>query len=163
MFVYYIEIKMAAKDFIINSELEKEIVENAMPTANNSLSSIRNNRTISFEKRINDYTLLVKLTSRDKVNATRSLSSLSNALLNGKMGEFISQNAVYNGCVINAKIVNEDISTISNVSDIQILNEVATILFAKNEMKPKAKELARVYEAKIQSLIVDYLNQKDSL
>lgn len=163
MFEYYIEMKMAAKNFIIDSTLEKEIIETAMPNANSSLSSIRNNRVISFEKRLDDYTLLIKLSSKDKVNPTRSLSSLSNALLNGKMGDYISKNAVYNGCVINAKVINEDFSTVTNVSDICILNEVATILFAKSEMRPKEKELSRKYETKLRSLIVEYINQKKEL
>lgn len=163
MYEYYIEMKMAMKNFRINSDLEKEIVDYAMPSANSSLSSIRNNRTISFVKRIDEYTLLIKLTSKDKVNATRSLSSLSYALLNGKMSDYVSQNAVYNGCVINSKVVKEEISTITNVSDINILNEVATILFAKTDMKPKEKELAREYEEKLRYLIVEYLNQKNEL
>lgn len=163
MYEYYIEMKMAMKNFPINSHLEKEIVDYAMPSANSSLSSIRNNRTISFVKRIDEYTLLIKLTSKDKVNATRSLSSLSYALLNGKMSDYVSQNAVYNGCVINSKVVKEEISTITNVSDINILNEVATILFAKTDMKPKEKELAREYEEKLRYLIVEYLNQKNEL
>ena len=163
MFNYYIEMKMAAKNFVINSELEKEIINFAIPSANSSLSSIRNNRVISFEKRLDDYSLLIKLSSKDKVNPTRSLSSLSNALLNGKMGEYISKNAIYNGCVINAKLVKEDSSTISNVSDITILNEVATILFGKSEMRIKEKELAKKTEEQLRLLIVEYVNQKKEL
>lgn len=163
MFEYYIEMKMAAKNLPIDPALAKEIIESAIPAANASLSSIRNHRVISFEKRLDDYTFLLKLTSKEKVNATRSLSSLSNALLNGKMGEYIAENAVYNGCVLSAKVIKEDFSTVTNIPDIRILNEVAAILFAKTEMKPKEKELARRYEEKLRSLVVEYINQKNEL
>lgn len=163
MFEYLIEMKMAAKNIVITPELENEIANSAIPRANSSAASIRNNRTISFEKRVDDYTLLIKLTSKDKINATRSLSSLSTALLNGKMNQYISEKATYNGCVINAKVVDENFSTISNVTDIELLSTVASLLFAQTEMRQKEKELARTYEQKLRALIVEFLNQKNEL
>ena len=83
MIDYLIELKMADKNFPISKEME-ELISKCAQEASLTTVSRKNKRTFSVERRIDEYTILIKLQSRNEINPTRTMSTLTRAVVRNK-------------------------------------------------------------------------------
>jgi hypothetical protein len=161
MIEYLLKVKMADTTLPISEEMEKLIID-CTNIANSTTVSLRNKRTFTVEKRMDEFTLIIKLTSRDSINATRSLSTLSRAVSNNERMREILNGHIINGCVFNAKLLEEQNAQIKYASDPDIASEIISIFF-DNTLLPKEKELARFTATEIRDIIIKYKNNKANL
>lgn len=80
MYIYDLDVSMSDKELVFDKKL-MEAIKQAINIANSSFSAIRYNRKIELVETINNTNIHLRMTSRDPINATRSLSSLSLAHL----------------------------------------------------------------------------------
>lgn len=80
MYIYDLDVSMSDKELIFDKNL-MEAIKQAINIANSSFSAIIYNRKIELVETINNTNIHLRMTSRNPINATRSLSSLSRALV----------------------------------------------------------------------------------
>ena len=158
MVEYLVELKMADKNLAISDEMEK-IISQCTKEANETTVSIRNKRFFSLEKRIDEYTLVVKIQSKTAINPTRTLSTLTRAVSrNPRMAEILNNgNHIINGCIFNSRLISEEGTQILHLSDPAIVSEIINIFFG-NEFTPKEKKIVENTAAEIRELILSYKN-----
>ena len=132
MINYIIELKMADKSLKITDEM-KELISQCALEASATTVSRKNKRTFSVEKRIDEYTIIIKLQSRDAINPTRTMSTLTRAVVHDEQ--------------------------IIHIPDTQIVSEIISIFFSTDYMPKKEKELTEETASKIRKLIIDYKNK----
>lgn len=161
MYVYDLEISMSKKNIPITAELVDAIKE-AINLSNKSFSATRYGRSIQYIDQIDDYRIHLQMQSKDPLNATRSLSSLSRALVKNEneKNSHILDKYVYNGSVFISKNlgVNEESSTY--ISDTEMVQEIISMVFNQGSMNNRDKQLSRDYTEKLRNLILDYQNNK---
>lgn len=159
MVEYLIELKMADKTLPISIEMEK-IIDECTQEANETTVSLRNKRIFSLEKRIDDYTLMVKIQSKNTINPTRTLSTLTRAVSrNERMAEILNEgNHIINGCIFNSCLLSEEGSQILHLSDPDIVSEIISIFFG-NEYTPKEKVIVDETASKIREIIISHKNK----
>ncbi len=159
MVEYLIAIKMADKTLSISTEMEK-IIDDCTQEANETTVSIRNKRIFSLEKRIDDYTLIIKIQSKTAINPTRTLSTLTRAVSrNKRMSEILNEgNHIINGCIFHSRLLNEEGSQILHLSDPAIVSEIISIFFG-NEYTPKEKVIVEETAAEIRKTILSFKNK----
>lgn len=133
MYTYNLSVAMSDKNFSFTEYPEMiQAIKDAIEISNSSFSATRYKRTIEYIDLIDEKHIFLKMHSRDAINPTRSLSSLSRALVNNermKQSDLL-EGRLINGCVFNAQVINSHTPTIINdLSDsevIQVLVEMAT-------------------------------------
>lgn len=161
MVEYLIELKMADRTLAITDEMERMIKECAIE-ANNTTVSIRNNRVFSVEKRMDAYTLVVKIQSKTSLNPTRTLSTLTRAVSkNRRMNELLTGHIV-NGCIFHAKLLSEIGTNIIHLSDTEVVSEIISVFF-QQDLSPKEKSLALETAETIRKTMIGYINKKNNL
>ena len=139
MYIYDLEISMSKKNVPIKPELIDAIKE-AIELSNNSFSATRYGRSIQFIKQIDESRIHLQMQSKEPINATRSLSSLSRALVKNEneKGSHILEEYVYNGSVFISKNlgVKEEASTEATTEAPKATDSTEP----KEEEKPEVKE-----------------------
>lgn len=134
MFTYDLSVAMSDKSFSFTNNQEMiQAIKEAIDISNLSFSARRYKRSITFIDFIDDKHILLRMQSRDRINPTRSLSSLSRALVQNERDKNsgLLEGHLVNGCVFNAIVIEEppSVPAIEDLSDsevIQILVEMAT-------------------------------------
>lgn len=134
MYVYDLSVAMSDRDIVLqnNEELISAIKE-AIDISNHSFSATRYKRTLEFIDFWDEKHMHLRMKSRDEINPTRSLSSLSRALVQNEKskGSNLLEGHLVNGCVFNATVIpkqNNAINSADELSDsdaIQILVKMA--------------------------------------
>jgi len=108
MFTYHLSVAMSDNTLTFDDTLLQAIKE-AITISNNSFSAIRYKRSIEYIKLLDPNHILLRMHSRDKIQPTRSLSSLSRALVQNERdkGSGLLEGHLINGCVFNAKVVTD--------------------------------------------------------
>lgn len=161
MIDYLIELKMADKNFPITEEMEA-LISKCAQEASLTMVSRKKKRTFSVERRIDEYTLMIKLQSRDALKPTRTMSTLTRAVVHNERLSALVEGHVVNGMIFNTSVISEQDAQILYISDTEIVSEIVSIFF-KNDFMPKEKELADTTAAKIRALILEYKNEQSAL
>ena len=161
MIEYLIEVKMADKTFPITNEM-KELISLCAQEASLTTVSRKNKRTFSVEKRIDEYTILVKLESRDAVNPTRTMSTLTRAVAHNEKLYGLVKDHMVNGLIFHTSLLSKQDAQIIHIPDTEIVSEIISIFF-KNDYMPKEKELAEKTAAQIRTLMLEYKNKQSAL
>lgn len=156
MITYYLDLQMAKKNFEITERMMELIIDCAN-IANSTVVSKRNKRTFSVEKRIDKYTLRIKLESRDSIIPSRTMSTLTRAVTqNTEFYDMVKDN-LYNGLIFSTKLINEENSQILQMDDTDIISEIINIFFKKDYL-PSQKDLVEDTAEKIRNTIIQYKN-----
>lgn len=162
MILYKIELKMADKDMKIDSNLKKIITECAKEASLTTVSK-KYRRSFSVEdSQPDDYTLIVNINSRDAINPTRSMSTITRAMTRNEDYYDIVKDHIVNGLIFQTRLISEENETILNLSDTEIVSEIISIFF-NNDFLPKEKTLASDTAESIRKIVIDYINEKKEL
>lgn len=161
MIVYFIELKMADKAFPITDEM-KELISQCAFEASLTTVSRKNKRTFSVERRIDDYTIIIKLESRDAINPTRTMSTLTRAVVHNEKLYSLVKDHIVNGLIFNTSLLKEESGQIIHIPDTQIVAEIISIFF-KNDYSPREKALAEKTAAEIRKIVIEYKNKQSAL
>lgn len=161
MIEYLIELKMADKNFPITDQMMKLIADCAN-TASLTTVSQKNNRTFSVEKRVDDYTIIVKIISKSTITPTRTMSTLTRAVTHNEELYNIVKNRIINGLIFHTTVLNMHESQIVHIPDTEIISEIVSIFF-KTDYSPKEKILAQETAVKLREIIIEYKNTQLTL
>ena len=162
MIDYIIELKMADKAFPITDEM-KELISQCALDASTTTVSRKNKRTFSVEKRIDEYTIIIKLQSRDAINPTRTMSTLTRAVVRNEKLYSLVKDHIVNGLIFNTSLLSQQDTQIIHIPDTQIVSEIISIFFNTDYMPEKEKELTEETASKIRELIINYKNKLSNL
>ncbi len=164
MISYLLSVKMADQTLEITDKMIEEITK-CTTAANNTVVSKREKRTFKVIGREgNDpYTIQIQIISKNAINATRSLSTLSRKVTENEYLSKILEGHSPNGSVFKATQLDKDENyAITFRTDTDIVSEIISIFFS-TDMLPKEKELASNTAAEIRRITLDYINQKMGL
>lgn len=161
MIQYRLAVKMADTSMKITDKM-MDIISTCTNAANDTIVSKREKRTFEVVGRKDEYTIFVTLTSRDPVIPSRSLSTLTRKVLENHYMSSILVGHTPNGCVFKATIESENQITITNKTDTEIVSEVVSIFFDRS-LSPKAKDLSSDAAEKIREIVIQYLNDKNTI
>lgn len=130
MYEYNLSVAMGIKETIIDERLI-EAIKAAIISSNTSYSAMRLKRNIQYVGQTDAYHFNIRMTSRDSINPTRSLSSLSRALI-----AYVNQNCpglldgkITKDSVFRAAVIEEDNSPASgDISNSDLVKYVVDIL-----------------------------------
>lgn len=159
MYIYDLSVSMSDKkmSFIENKDLLVAIKE-AIDISNNSFSAVRYKRTIEFVELIDDKKMLLRMRSRDETNPTRSLSSLSRALLQNERtkNSNLLDGHLVNGCVFNAKLIDSNKSQkleIEAMADSEVIKMLVEIV-----INPKYESISKDTLDSVKKILFEALN-----
>ncbi len=159
MYTYNLSVAMSDRSFSFyeNEEMIPAIKE-AISISNSSFSATRYKRSIEYVKLIDEKHILLRMHSRDEINPTRSLSSLSRALVQNERTKQsgLLDGRIVNGCVFHASVINSPepttINELSNSEVIQILVEMA--------IGTKYNSIATDTLNSVKQIVIDTLNNR---
>lgn len=161
MVEYYIELRMADKELPITDEVERLITDCAGEASLTTVSK-KNKRTFSVEKRLDDHTLLMKLRSRDSVNPTRTMSTLTRAVTRNEKLWSLVKDHIVNGLIFHMTLLSQRDAKIIHIPDTEIVSEIVSIFFKEN-YAPEEKQLAEKYAEELRKLIISFKNEQMNL
>lgn len=161
MVEYYIELRMADKELPITDEVERLIADCAAEASLTTVSK-KNKRTFSVDRRLDDHTLLMKLRSRNSVNPTRTMSTLTRAVTRNEKLWLLVKDHIVNGLIFNMTLLRQQDSKIIHVPDTDIVSEIVSIFFKEN-YAPEEKQLAEKYAEELRKLIIRFKNDQMNL
>lgn len=156
MITYYLDLQMAKRNFEITDRMMELIIDCAN-VANSTVVSKRNKRTFSVERRIDKFTLRIKLESRDSINPSRTMSTLTRAATQNTEFCAIVKDNLYNGLIFSTKLISEENSQILQMNDTDITSEIINIFFKKDYL-PSQRELVEHTAEQIRNIIIQYKN-----
>lgn len=165
MYIYDLAVSMSDKELIFDQELI-DAIKQAIDIANISFSATRYNRKIEFIKAISTTSIHLQMTSRDPINATRSISSLSRALVQNekKKESGLLEGHIINGCVFNSTLLSQTTSSINDLNPAEIVQEVVSIVLGQKYLRnDKERTLAREASDKIRNIVIEYVNKKNDV
>lgn len=161
MVEYYIELRMADKELPITDEVER-LISNCADEASLTIVSKKNKRTFSVDRRLDDYTLIMKLRSRNSVNPTRTMSTLTRAVTRNEKLWLLVKDHIVNGLIFNMTLLSQQDAKIIHIPDTEIVSEIVSIFF-KESYTPAEKQLAEKYAEELRKLIIRFKNDQINL
>jgi len=165
MFLYNLQVSMSDKKLVFDDTLTSAILE-AIDIANNSFSATRYNRKIEFIKKSDDLSFIeLRMTSNDAINPSRSISSLSRALVkNESLKEsHLLDGHIINSCVFNTKVIDSKNDRIESIDPVTLAQEVTSIVLGQKFLNDKETKLAKEAYHKIEEVVLEYVNKKREL
>ncbi len=153
MYSYNLSVAMANKKFSYYECPEMiGFLKEAIAISNSSFSATRHKRTIEYKNQIDEKHIHLIMKSRDDINPTRSLSSLSRALfrLEKEKGTNLLEACTSNGCLFNAIVIEDPKKPISlselQADDSLLLKSVVDLVYSSDSnIKQKLQELILIY------------------
>lgn len=145
---------------LLDDDLMK-LIEKSCDIANNSPNSIRYGRKFTLESRIDEYTIQLRLQSRNAIIATRTMSSITRALLRIADSDKLAP-LKYNGSILSATIAEEfeeGVNKYNNLDPHEIVQAVVEIFFGQATMGNKDKKSAQEAAEKIKDIVCVYKNE----
>lgn len=155
MYVYYLNLTMADKKIEISNEMYNAI-EDACKEAETTTNSIRHGRKFKCLERINDHSIKLKLESQTEVIPTRSISSITRAILRSE-NSHLFENHLYKGSILNATLDRKEIPSVSTPDDYRIIQEVIQIFFGKKDLDSWQRKVADEARKQIRETVTTYL------
>ena len=155
MYTYNLSVAMANKKFSFEEYPEMiDFIKEAIIISNSSFSATRYKRTIEFQNTIDEKHIHLIMKSRDEINPTRSLSSLSRAMfsLEKDKGISILDSCTANSCLFNAVIIEtpQKPVTLEQLTDSYLLKSIIDVVYSSDE----------IYKQKLKELMISYINEK---
>lgn len=144
--------KAAFDDEIINA------IKAACEEANSSTNSIRYGRTFSFESQIDKYTVQLRLISDTATIATRTISSITRALIRTCPAEKLEP-LKYNGSLLTATVAaeyEEGAEAYANLAPYEVVQAVIEIFFGQASLGNKDKKIAKNAADQIKDIVSSY-------
>ena len=135
-----------------------DAVKRACEEANSSTNSIRYGRTFSFVKQIDDNTIQLRLISKTAIVATRTISSITRALIRIYQEEKLQQ-LKYNGSLLTATVDEENeegAEVYANIDPCEIVQSVVEIFFGQATMGNNDKKAAKKAAEQIKDIVTLY-------
>jgi len=147
MFTYHLSVQFARSISFEDNPEALELIKEAITVSNSSFSANRYKRTIDLDPTLIDPKHLhLIMRSRDEINPTRSLSSLSIAFYNKckESNPSLLEKVSYNGCIFHAKVIQppKNPITLNDLADDALLiKSVVDLIFSnKDDLKQKLRE-----------------------
>ena len=162
MYEYVMNISMANKKLTISDELMNAIIV-ACKDANETSNSKRYGRSFKFIKRLDDFTIQIVLQSEDTpvINASRSVSSITRALLRTYDKKDDLNDAVYCGSILNATIVEEKIppkaDVVTSLQPNEVIEEIFKIFYSQSKMGATQRKKAKLAAKQLEQVVIEYL------
>ena len=161
MVTYYLDLQMAKRNFEITQQMMELIIDCAN-SANTTIVSKRNKRTFSVVKRIDEFTLRIRIESRDSINPSRTMSTLTRAAVQNTEFFSLVKDNMYNGLIFSTKLISKENSHILQMEDTDIVSEIVKIFFNK-KFSPNERTLVESTAEQLRKIILDYQNEKLNL
>ena len=162
MIIYKLELKMADKALRIEDSLKSMIIACAKE-ANSTTVSKKYRRTFTVEKEQPDeYTLIIKIASRESINPTRTMSTITRAVTRNPDYYNLVKDHIVNGLIFNTRLISEENGIIKTMPDTEIVSEILSIFF-KDDMTDREKELASITAEKIRPIVIDFVNKRNNI
>ncbi len=158
MYIYYLNLTMADKKIELSNEMLDAIIH-ACKEAETTINSIRNGRKFEFLKRIDNYTIKLKLESQTEVIPTRSISSITRAILKGEKRNLFDKH-FYKGSILNATLDSQEITSASTPDDYQIIQEIVQLFFGQKDLDNWQRKAANEACKQIRETVTIYLSRK---
>lgn len=162
MYEYVLYISMANKKLTISDELMNAIIT-ACNDANETSNSKRYGRSFKFSRRVDDYNLEIILQSEDSpvINASRSVSSITRALLRTYDKKDELNDVVYCGSILNATVIEEKTppapEVITSLQPNEVVEEVFKIFYSQSKMGAAKRRKAKLAAKQIEDIVIEYL------
>ena len=158
MFEYKLAVSMADSSISINDITIKKLLIEAIQKVNCTRNSRLKGRIFKLTPEpIDDKHVEITLTSNTEVIPTRALSSLARAILEVDTDNTLTS---YRGCIFNSSVITSQENSLSNISDVEMMQELQSMVFGQLNMNNRDKQLSREYTQKIRILVIEYINAK---
>lgn len=158
MFEYKLSVSMADSSISINDITIKKLLIEAIQKVNCTRNSRLKGRIFKLTPEpIDDKHVEITLTSNAEVIPTRALSSLARAILEVDTDNTLTS---YRGCIFNSSVITNQENILSNISDVEMMQELQSMVFGQLNMNNRDKQLSREYTQKIRILVIEYINAK---
>lgn len=154
MYNYLMKVSAAKPKYKIDDALAQKIEECCSEVKTNA-NAIRKGYVFSYEGREDDTTVLIRLTSATSVQATRTISTITRALI-GKVSKKQIADMTYNKNILNAKIVEQSEDSYENLSPTECAQIVIEILFDQANLGNNNKKVAKESAEAIKNICRDY-------
>lgn len=162
MIIYKVELKMADKVLKIDDSLKSMIIACAKEASSTTVSK-KYRRTFTVEKdQPDEYTVIIKIASRESINPTRTMSTITRAVTRNPDYYDLVKDHIVNGLIFNTRLISEENGFIKTMGDTDIVAEILSIFF-KDDMTDSEKELASIAAEKIRPIVIDYVNKRNNL
>ncbi len=165
MYIYVMNVSPANKKANCNDPALIQAIKDACNLANQSTNSQRFQRVFTYIKEVDERTFQVQLQSKTAITPTRTISSISRALMQVcKSNPDLYQPLIYNNSVFSTILVQEtkeSQQTYENYQPHEIVQEVIDIFFGQNEKPNKTKQAAREAAEEIRKIVVQYKMKTD--
>ena len=145
MYIYYLNLTMADKKIELSNEMLDAIIH-ACKEAETTINSIRNGRKL-------------KLESQTEVIPTRSISSITRAILKGEQRNLFDKH-FYKGSILNATLDSQEITSASTPDDYQIIQEIVQLFFGQKDLDNWQRKAANEACKQIRETVTIYLSRK---
>ncbi len=164
MYIYDLNVSMADKEMVFDKKLI-DAINQAIDISNSTISAARSNRKIEFIEKTNEKNIHLRMTSREPINPTRSISSLSRALVQNEKekNSGLLDGHIVNCCVFNSTVINQTSSCICNLNPPQIVQQVVEIVLGQKFLNDKERAYAKEASNKIQDIVLEYVNRKNEI
>ena len=158
MFEYKLSVSMADSSISINDITIKKLLIEAIQKVNCTRNSRLKGRIFKLTPEpIDDKHVEITLTSNTEVIPTRALSSLARAILEVDTDNTLTS---YRRCIFNSSVITNQENILSNISDVEMMQELQSMVFGQLNMNNRDKQLSREYTQKIRILVIEYINAK---
>lgn len=158
MFEYKLSVSMADSNICINDTTIKKLLIEAIQKVNCTRNSRLKGRIFKLNPEpIDDKHVEITLTSNTEVIPTRALSSLARAILDVDTDNTLTS---HRGCIFNSSVITNQENILSNISDVEMMQELQSMVFGQLNMNNRDKQLSREYTQKIRTLVIEYINAK---
>lgn len=157
MYNFLLNVKAANRKAIFTSDII-DAVKLACEEANTSTNSVRYGRHFSFIKKINDNTLQIRLKSETAIVATRTVSSITRALIRICPSDKLEP-LKYNGSLLVATVVEEfeeGAEVYANLDPYEIVQSVIEIFFGQASLGNNDKKAAKMAADQIKDIVSVY-------
>lgn len=147
-----------ADGYALNDEM-LDLIKRGVAEANSRRNALRKGRHFIYKGVIDSVHFHIVLQSDSEVIPSRALSALTRSVINiddkNKIKHHIYRNALFNTVELPTSH-----SYVSSLSDIEMLQELTSMIFGQSVMTLKNKNLTHTTVEKIRSIIIEYINQK---
>lgn len=157
MYNYLLNVTASNKNATFNDEII-EAIKKACHEANTSTNSNRYGRNFSFISKLDSRTIQLRLKSDTPIIATRTISSITRALLRTCPHDILEP-LKYNGSLLAASVVEEyeeGIEMYNNLQPHEIVQAVIEIFFGQASLGNKDKLAAKDSAEKIKEIVANY-------
>lgn len=135
------------------------LIQRGVAEANSRRNASRKGRHFIYKGVIDPVHFHIILQSDSEVIPSRALSALTRSMLDIDDSNVVRQH-IYRNSLFSTMELPKTYSHVSNLSDIEMVQELTSMIFGQSAMTQKNRNLSRNTVEKIRSIVIDYINQK---